>query len=290
MAITDNMRGAALMTGSMIAFTLNDACMKAVGAELPVFQAIFLRGLLTTLGLFVLARHLGGLSFDWPTQDRWLIAVRSLSEMATAYFFIQAIFNMPLANATAIISTLPLTVTLAGALLLGEPVGWRRLVAIGFGFFGVLLVVRPGPDGFDIYAVYALLAVVCVTIRDITARKASKAVPSTSMAVLAAFSVTLFGGLMTLTEPWVSASPFAYLMLAGAAVAIFGGYLFSAMVMRAGEIAFIAPFRYTSLVSALILGLVFFDEWPDFWTLLGTSLIAGTGLYTFYRERALAAR
>lgn len=286
--MTDNMRGAGLMTLSMMAFTLNDACMKAAGTEVPLFQAIFLRGCLTTFCLYLMVRWTGGLSFNWPPQDRWLVAVRSIAEMVTAFFFINAIFNIPLANATAIISTLPLTVTLAGAVFLGEPVGWRRLLAIGIGFVGVLLIVRPGSEGFDKYSVYVLLAVVCVTIRDITARKVSPAVPSTTMAVLAAFAVTGFGGVMSLTEPWVALSPFAYLMLSGAACAIIGGYLFSVMVMRVGEIAFVAPFRYTSLIAALLLGLVFFSEWPDFWTLIGTGLIAGTGLFTFYRERATA--
>lgn len=288
--MTDNMRGAALMTGSMIAFVLNDACMKAVGPELPLFQAIFLRGCLTTLCLLVFVQRRGGLSLDWPKQDLWLVSIRTVAEVATAFFFITAIFNMPLANATAIMGILPLTVTLAGALFLGEPVGWRRLVAISIGFIGVQLVVRPGTDGFDIYAVYAVLAVGCVTVRDITARKVSAAVPSTTMAVIAALAVTVFGGVMSSTAPWVSLSPFTGLMLAGAAISIIGGYLFSVMVMRVGEIAFVAPFRYTSLVAALVLGLVFFDERPDIWTLLGTALIAGTGLFTFYRERALAAR
>lgn len=290
MILTDNMRGAVLMMCSMIAFTVNDACMKAAGAHVPLFQAIFMRGCVTTLCLYLIVRRMGGLRFNWPRRDRWLVATRTLSEMATAFFFINAIFHMPLANATAIISTLPLTVTLAGAVFLGEPVGWRRMVAIGVGFVGVMLIVRPGTAGFDIYAVYAVLAVGFVTVRDITARKVSSAVPSTTMAVLAAFGVTLFGGLASTTTDWVALAPSSYLLLLGAAIAIIGGYLCSVMVMRVGEIAFVAPFRYTSLVAALILGLVFFDEWPGLWTLIGTGLIAGTGLFTFYRERAVAAR
>lgn len=289
MAMTDNMRGAVLMMGSMIAFSLNDACMKMLGGTVPVFQALFLRGCLTTLCLYLLVRAQGGLRFNWPKQDRWLVATRSVAEALAAYLFISAIFNMPLANATAILSTLPLAVPLAGAIFLGEPLGWRRMVAIALGFLGVMLIVRPGSEGFNIYTLYALLAVVLVTVRDLTARKVSAAVPSTTIAVLAAASVTVFGGVMSLGEVWSPLDGFIVAMLIGAALFIFGGYLLSVMVMRVGEIAAIAPFRYTNLVAAMVLGLVFFAEWPDFLTMVGAALIVGTGLFTFYRERALAA-
>ncbi len=285
--MTDNMRGATLMIGSMVAFTLNDAFMKSIGGQIPLFQAIFLRGCLSTVFLYIMVHRAGGLHFDWPRQDRWLVAARSAAEMLTAYFFITAIFNMPLANATAIMGTLPLTVTLAGALFLKEPIGWRRMLAIALGFVGVLMIVRPGLEGFDHYSLYAVMGVILVTIRDLTARKVSGAVPSTTMAVLAAIAVTVFGGVMTAAQDWVPLTPWGAFALIGAALAIIGGYLFSAMVMRVGEISFTAPFRYTSLVAALILGLVFFGEWPDLWTLLGSILIAGTGIFTFYRERAL---
>ena len=169
--LTANAQGALPLMASMARPTLNDACMKALSDELPLFQAIFLRGIATTVFMYFLARALGGLRFRWPAREWRLIALRTATEIGAAYFFISALFNMPIANATAILQVLPLAITLAGALFLGEAVGWRRLTAILVGFSGVMLIVRPGFEGFNIYSVNVLLAVVCVTARDLFARR-----------------------------------------------------------------------------------------------------------------------
>ncbi|SIO52515.1 EamA-like transporter family protein [Rhodovulum sp. ES.010] len=128
--LSDNMRGAALMMGSMAAFTFNDACMKALSDAVPFFQALFLRGCGTILLLLILARAMGGLRLRLPRCDWGRIAVRTLAEIGAAFFFITALFNAPIANVTAIIQTTPLSVTLAGAVFLGEPVGWARLSSV----------------------------------------------------------------------------------------------------------------------------------------------------------------
>lgn len=283
-ALSDNMRGAVLMMGSMAAFTLNDACMKALSDEVPFFQALFLRGLGTIVLLTLLARAMGAFTFRLPRRDWGLIVLRTLAEIGAAYFFITALFNAPLANVTAIIQAIPLSVTLAGALFLGEAVGWRRMVAILIGFAGVLLIVRPGTEGFNFYSVYALIAVGFVTVRDLSTRRLSGQVPSLTVAVSAAVGVTLFAAAGSAVEPWAAMSVKAALQLAGATVFILGGYLFSVMVMRVGEIGFIAPFRYTALIWALVLGFLVFGDWPAPLTLLGSAIVVSTGIFTFYRE------
>ncbi len=289
--LSDNTRGAFLMMGAMASFTLNDAFMKAAGEELPLFQAIFLRGLGTTLFLLLLAHYLGALRFDLPRRDWGLVALRSGAEVGAAYTFITALFNMPLANATAIIQTIPLTVTLAGALFLREPLGWRRLTAIVVGFGGVLLIVRPGTEGFTIYSVYALASVFFVTLRDLATRRLSPRVPSLTVALAAAASVALFGALGTAgTAEWVPVTPRAGLLLAGATVFVIGGYMCSVMVMRVGDLGLVAPFRYTSMLFALVLGLVAFGDWPTLLTLVGAAIVAGSGIYTLLRERHLSRR
>ncbi len=283
--LSDNSRGAALMMASMAAFTLNDTFMKAASDELPLFQALTLRGLATSVLLLLVARAMGGLRLRVPRREWRLIAFRTLAEIAAAYFFISALFNMPIANATAILQALPLTVTLAGALFLGEAVGWRRLSAIFAGFLGVMLIVRPGSDGFTIFSVYALIAVVLVTFRDLVTRRLDKAVPSMTVALCAAAGVTLFGAVGSLGGTWAPLSPLAAGQLSAAAVMIIGGYLFGVMAMRVGEIAVVSPFRYTSLLWALVLGLFALGEWPDAISLLGGGIVVATGIYTFYRER-----
>ncbi len=283
--LSDNMRGALLMVVAMTAFTVNDACMKSLSDELPLLQALFLRGVATTIFLAAMTQMTGQLRFDIPRRDRGLVALRTVAEIGSAWFFITALFNMPLANVTAILQSLPLTVTLAGALFLGEAVGWKRLTAILIGFLGVLLIVKPGGEGFTVYSLSALAAVACVTVRDLAARRMSRAVPSMLVALAAALGVTIFGGIGTAFATWQPVSPLAALQLGGAAAFVIGGYICSVSAMRVGEIGFVAPFRYTSLVVALVLGLVVFGTFPDAATLAGVGIVAATGLFTLYRER-----
>lgn len=284
MPLSDNLRGAVYMTLAMTLFTINDACMKGVGQSLPLFQALFVRGIGTTFFLILIGRQMGHFRFDFPKRDWGLILLRTVAEAAAAWFFITALFNMPIGNVSAILQSLPLTVTLAGALL-GEPVGWRRFAAIAVGFVGVLLIVQPGSDGFTHYSVYALLSVAMVTVRDLAARKMSRSVPSVLVATIAAAGVCAFAGVGSIFVEWQPISVGAGVRLAGAMVFVIGGYIFSVNAMRQGEIGFVAPFRYTSLVAALILGLVVFGDWPDQLTLIGAAIVVATGLFTLYRER-----
>ena len=285
MVLSENMRGAVLMVGSMTAFTVNDACMKALSDELPLFQAMFIRSFVVIACLGLAAYLSGAFSVRLPKRDWQLILLRSFVEMGAAYFFISALFNMPIANVTAIIQALPLTVTLAGAVFLGEAVGWRRMLAILIGFVGVLLIVRPGGEGFSIYSLYVLAAVACVTVRDLASRRMSTAVPSMTVALSAAVAVLLFSGVGSLGTDWQPVSGKAGLQMAGAATFVIGGYIFSFLAMRSGEIGFVAPFRYSSLLVALVLGFFIFDEWPTALTLLGSAIVVGTGLFTLYREQ-----
>ena len=133
---------------------------------------------MATILVFALARHLGALHLRFARHDRWLVAFRCVAELSATFFFLTALMHMPLANVTAVLQALPLTVTLGAALFFSEQIGWRRIMAIALGFAGMLLIVRPGPDGFSIYAMYALIAVICVTARDLITRRMSPEVPS----------------------------------------------------------------------------------------------------------------
>ena len=278
------MRGAILMLCAMTAFTVNDACMKALSDELPLFQALFLRSCGVCILLVLLVWSQGAYLHRVSRQDAGLMALRSAAEIGAAFFFISSLFNMPIANVTAIIQALPLTVTLASAVFLREPVGWRRMAAIVVGFIGVILIVRPGGDGFSLYSLYAISAVACVTLRDICARRMSTEIPSLLVAFAAALAVLCFSGLGASAVTWQSLSPLAGAQLFGATLFVIGGYICSVAAMRVGEIGFVAPFRYSSLLVALILGFFFFGEWPDAVTTLGATIVVSAGLYTLWRE------
>lgn len=284
----DNTKGALLMMGSMAGYTFNDACMKLLSPDMPLFQAIFLRGfgVCIVFAAIILFRRqrIGAIG----RRDIGFVSLRALCEAAATYLFLSALFRMPIANATAIIQALPLTVTLAGAVFLGEKVGWRRWLAIVAGFAGILLIVRPSTEGFDTASLYALCAVGVITARDLLTRQLSPAVPSLHVAAFSALVITMGAGLFAASQPTVPVAAPGWALLAGAVLTIIMGYLFSVMVMRVGDIGFVAPFRYTSLLWALVLGIALFGEWPDMLTLLGAAIVVASGLFMFYRERSLA--
>lgn len=287
---SDNMRGALLMMGAMSAYTINDAFMKMALVDVPLFQAIFLRGVGAVICLAVMCRLLGQLRFDMPRKD-WVLALfRTAGEVAGTYFFLTALRHMPIANITAVMQALPLTVSLAAALFLREPLGWRRLTAIAVGFAGVMLIIQPGGSDFSIFSLYALATVACVTLRDLMARRLSAEAPAVFVALVAAVGVMALGGIGAFFTPMQPISQSAAVYIGGATVSLIFGYVFSVTAMRSGEIGFVAPFRYTGLVVALIIGVVVFGEWPNALTLLGASVVVATGLFTLYRETQLRIR
>lgn len=287
---SDNHRGIVLMVVAMAAFTLNDTCMKAVNTDLPLFQAIFLRGVMTTAALGFIAWHAGALPLRMPRRDWKLVNLRVVGEVASTVTFLMALRHMQLANLSAIMQSLPLAVTLAAAVMLRSPVGWRRLAAILIGFFGVLLIVRPGTDGFDHWALLGLAAVGFVVLRDLTTLRLSRDVPSAGVALLAAAGVTIAAMLALPFDGWAPVTPVALAKLAAASGFLIVGYLTAVMTMRVGDIAIIAPFRYSALIFALILGWLVFDQFPDDATLVGAAIVIATGIYTFHRERLATRR
>ncbi len=286
--MSPNTTGALLMMGSMAAFTINDACIKATDGALPLFQLLTLRGLLTSTMIFLLARRLGALSFRLPRKDWLLIALRSLGEVGATYLFLTALMNMPLANVTAMLQILPLTVTLGAALIFGERVGWRRMLAIAAGFTGMLLIVRPGPEGFNPFAVYALGAVACVTLRDLVTRRMSAAVPSLTVTLVGAVTVLVFSAAVSTRTGWVALDGRVALLLLASSLFITAAYTLSVAVMRVGDVSFIAPFRYTGLLWALGLGWLVFGDWPDSVTMLGAAIVVASGLFMLFRERSVS--
>ncbi|MDA5093241.1 DMT family transporter [Aliiroseovarius sp. KMU-50] len=288
MALTDNMKGAALMAASMTGFTLNDTFMKLMSSDMPLGQTVALRGVLVVILMFFVGRHLGVLRFRLQRREWGLISLRTATEVIVTYCFLTALFNMPIANVTAIIQALPLTISLAAWAFLGEPLGWRRLLAILVGLVGVLLIVQPGGAGFSVWSVYALAAVVFITLRDLIVRRMDPATPSFTVAFITAIGITLAFGVMSWGEEWGSIDVTNAALLSLAAICIIFGYLFSVMVMRVGDIGFVAPFRYTGLLVALIAGFLVFGDWPDGMTLVGVGIVVSMGIFTLYRERLVA--
>lgn len=283
----DNLRGAVLMCFSMIGFTCNDTVMKFVTQDMPLYQAITLRGLAVMAGILLLAMREGGLRLSVGAPDRMPMVLRVLGEVGSTVLFLNALQNMAIGDLSAVMQSLPLVVMLGAALLYGEQLGWRRMSAVGIGLLGVMIILRPGSGTFGIWSLVALASVALVAMRDLVTRKFGRGVSSTTIAFYAAISVTLLGLAASLGQGWIvpSISQLLLLLLAGAFLTV--GYMTAVAAMRVGEISYIAPFRYTSLIVAIVAGLLVFGEWPDIWTWTGAILVVGAGIYTIWREAQL---
>lgn len=285
MPISDNLRGAVYMCVAMAAFTINDSMMKAATQSLPLWQAIAMRGLLTLGPLVAVGAVTGRFRWRMGRRDAGIVGIRSLAEVASTLLFLAALVHMPLANLSAILQSLPLAVALAAWAVFGDRIGWRRMTAILVGFVGVLIVIRPGPEGFDQWSLMGLASVAFVVVRDLATRELSSGVPSATVAVAASLSVTVTALALSLPGGWQAVSLHEAALVAGAAAALVVGYNFVIMVMRVGDIGFVAPFRYTALLWAILLGWLVFGTLPDGLTLFGAGLVVASGIFTLWRER-----
>src|SRR5262249_25596254 len=278
-------RGSLLMAAAMAAFTLNDTITKSVSAELNIGEIIVVRGLFAMVLIAAFAAWRGALR---PVRTLFIkpVGMRVIGELGGTLTFLSAIAHMPLANAAAIFQALPLVITLGAALVFGEPVGWRRWLAIAVGFVGVIVIVRPGTAGFNEFSLLALSSVAFCTVRDLATRKIPAEIPSLFIALLTTFTVSAGGAaVMYPLGGWTPPSGRAVGMLAVAAVLLLIGYQCIISALRTGDISAVAPFRYTALIWAMLLGYLAFGDRPDTFMLLGAGIIVLSGLYTFSRER-----
>lgn len=290
MALNDNIKGAVLMSLAMASFNFNDAMIKLVTGDLTTGQIMFIRGAMTSALILAVAWRMGALRPVPLLIDRWIL-LRTAGEIVAAATYVYALSMIPLPNAAAILQALPLAVTMGAALFFGEQVGWRRWLAILFGFLGVMVIIRPGAEGFSIASVLVVGSVVGATIRDLATKKIDRAVPSLMISFVASLSITVVGALwIGATGIWKPVSTHSLVIMAFGSAMLFAGYQTIIMAMRTGEISFIAPFRYTSLLWAIALGIVLIGEMPDRWMLAGSAIVVAAGLYAFYRETVIQRR
>lgn len=285
MAISDNLRGALYMNLSMFAFTVNDTFVKAVTQTLPLYQTIALRGLFAVLALLLVAKATGALTFSLPRPATRLIGLRTLAELAATILFLTALMHMPLANLSAVMQAAPLAVTLGAAIWFKDKIGWRRMTAIVIGFVGVMIIIRPGTDGFDVWSVLGLASVAAVVVRDLSVRGLPRDVPSIMVALAAGVAVMLMGLVGILFQGWQPVSLLSLAQVAGAGGMLTIGYICAVTAMRVGDVGFVALFRYTSLMWAILLGWIAFGSLPDVWAVVGALIVVATGIYTLLRER-----
>jgi drug/metabolite transporter (DMT)-like permease len=284
----ENLRGSLLMVAAMAGFAVEDMCVKQLAQHMPVGEVLMLLGIGGTVIFATLALAKGDRLLSRDLLAPAVIG-RNFGELIGTLAFVCAVAFTPLAQASAILQATPLAVTLGAALFLGERVGWRRWLAIGVGFVGVLVVIRPGTSGFSVLSLFAVVGVLGLAARDVVTRRVPKSITSMQLATYG-FASVIPAGAMLVPFQGSFETPALIDMLRIAGALIFGtaGYYALIAAMRLGEVAVITPFRYTRLIFALIIGWAVFHETPDRWTLIGGGIIVASGLYTLARQRQVA--
>lgn len=287
-----NIQGAVYMVLAMFGFTVNDLFVKIIGLSLPLFEIIAVRGLFVSFflalwWLFMRAKHRNP---DPPAPHHWpKILFRSLMEVLATIVFLMGLVRIPFADVSAVMQSLPLAVTAGAVVFLGEVVGWRRWAAILVGFFGVLIIIRPGTLSFDPAILLIVLSVIFAAARDLVTRTLPKQVDSYWVTVATAVMVVMFAVVATsTTAQWQVVTLKQYALMFSAAAFLIVGYQCIIKAMRVGEVASVTPFRYSSLLWAVSFGYFLLGEVPDTYTLLGSVLVVGTGIFAWYRERSVA--
>jgi len=287
----NNFKGILLMLIAMAGFTMEDLFMKKLSVNLSTGQILITLGFGSSLIFALMAKSKG---YKLTAKIFWSkgMLIRQFAEGIAAIAFITSLTLIPLSTVAAVFQATPLVITMGAALFLGEAVGWRRWLAIIVGLIGVLIIIRPGLNSFDPNVGYVLIAVLFVTVRDLITRKLPMNVPSTIVSFQAFASLIIAGGILIfLSDQKIVGldKNQIYFVLGGIIFGVIGYYCIVAST-RIGEAGVVTPFRYSRLLFAIIIGFLFFNERPDFYTLLGASIVIMTGIYTVLRERYLARR
>lgn len=283
----ENLRGILLMIIAMGLFAVEDTLVKLASGGLPTGQILFMLGF-AGAPIFAIWGASKGASALTRAALHPALLWRNALEMIGTFGFVTALTLIPLSLASAILQAAPIIVTAGAALILGEAVGWRRWAAVILGFVGVLIILRPGAAGFDPNSLWAVLGVVGLAGRDLATRKMPAGLPTTTVATWGFASVGALGVLEMTTGGGAVWPDGRGLGLVAAAMGIgLVAYWCIIEATRAGDASAVAPFRYSRIVAALILGALVFDERPDIWMLVGAAIVVCSGLYTYLREGRL---
>lgn len=274
------------MTAAMAGFALEDAVIKHLSASLPISQILAYIGLGGVLVFTIIAR-LQAVPLWSPAMRTAAFAIRTLAELGAAILFVSAMVYASLATASAILQATPLVVSLGAALYLKQVVSLRQWLLIGLGFMGVLLVIQPGGDGFQPAALLAVLGVLFLALRDVITRSFTAALPTATISMWA-FAAVMGAGVVSipLFGPWVVIDwgHLGWFIISAASGC--AGYFAVVIATRGGDVAVVAPFRYSRLIFALILSVFLFDEQLNGWVFLGAALIVCSGIMTLVRQRS----
>ncbi len=282
-----NRLGILWMVVAMTAFIGNDAMIKSLGERLPAAQMIVVRGVMAISLIAVVAWKMGAMARIADVARGWVVLRASFEGIGT-FLYLAALFQLPLANATAINLSSPLFIAVLAVVFLRERVDRLRWLTIMVGFVGVLMVIQPRAEGFNAYAWLCLFATLIYAFRDLLTRKIPPATPSILVTLTTATVVWLMAVVILVYEGWKPMQWRDVGLLAIASVFLSAGYYAVIAAMRYGEVSVVAPFRYVGLLWALVLGYVVWGDVPNLLAWLGIALLIAAGLFMLRQQRGRA--
>lgn len=299
--MSDDQRGILFIVVGMVLFSLQDVLIKMMAENASLVQIVVVRGLIGG-SLLLLFLRITGRSTYVGSAYPLLSMIRAVLFFTGFLSFYFALASMPIAEATSLFFVSPFFITVLSRLVLKNPVGWYRYGAIAVGFVGMLLIIKPSPGNFNWVALLPIFCAFTYSISMMIARitrdhdsafqqtfhmYVGSVVLGTSTMVILHFVEPPFGDAASvayLLRPWVFNDGFVLVSMAIISVVGTCGILTLISGYRVGSPSVIAPFEYSMLVMAIISGMVIFGEFPDRWSLLGMTLIVGSGIFIFMRE------
>ena len=282
---SSNLRGIILMVLATAAFTTNDTLLKLAMSDLPPFQALFIRGIFSSLWAIPLLAIAGKLRALPLVFDR-KVQLRNLFELVAVLGFILALAYAPIADITAISQLAPMIVLIGAAMFFGEKIGRLQIGLIAVAFAGALLVAQPGGSGFSVFALFGFWNAIASATRDLLGRRIAREVPGLIVATGAALIVLVGAGVASfLFEEWVTPDTTELLLIAGSGLFLMFGHFLLFTAFRTASTASVVPFLYMATIWALIAGVLVFDTVPNGLAFVGMGLILVSGVVVVAAER-----
>ncbi len=285
-ALPGNVRGSFIVIVASLVSVMMSSLIKHVGQTIPVIEILFVRQILVLIIISpVIFRNRATV---FKSNIYGMHFMRAALSICAMYLGFSAVVNMPLAEVTAISFARILFTTILAIIFLNEVIGIRRWTSIIIGFVGVIVIIRPDLDNFNIYALMAIVSALFVSAVQIILRKLTQIDKPSTILVFHSVSITLFMSIPAYFL-WVmpSLDEMFYILMIGGLMSMMQWLFIQAL--RVGEAAAIAPMEYTRLLYAGVIGMIFFAETPTVWTLAGAGIIVASTLYTMHRNTLKAS-
>ena len=279
-----NLKSIILMIIGMGCLTLCDLLIKIASQTLPLGQVMIVFGV-GSITVFLGLMRIKGESVRLSPFTNPAVLLRNIGDLIAINGMCLALVLVPISTIGAVIQTVPLMVTAAAALFLGERVGKRRWLAIVIGFLGTLFIIQPGAANFDITTTFVLIAAVGMALRDITTKLVRE---KFSTLLLSSYTSALFiisGSFLLIISGGASVPDIGMIAILAVMVASGSlGFFFTTKAVRLGDVSVVIPFRYTRILFSLAAGTLILSEQLNALMLFGSALTIFSGLYIWRRE------